>query len=88
METVFSHVLFSCCLKITHTPSMSKVELIKIPILPEEYKIPLLFLSSLQPAFCSSIPKALQRLAMSAVAPLPKHKDFRIMIIGDVYALQ
>jgi len=67
---------------------MRGAELCKLAILPEEYKLRVLVLPPLQPAFCKIKPKAHMDTSMFAAAPLSKHMDFRIMITEGVYAVQ
>jgi len=66
---------------------MKVAELGQEPAISEHYKFPPLLPHSPQPVSRPLQPKATPKLLMSAVVPLPKHMDFRIMITGDVYAV-
>jgi len=79
---VLWHVFLSCCLKKKGKQAIREAELGKTSTLPEVYKLRVLVLPPLQPASYAVQPKAPRKLLMSAVSPLPKHMDFRIMITG------
>jgi len=67
---------------------MREAELGQKPALIVQHKNPLLLLPSLHPASCEMKPKWVQNTPMFSGAPLAKHKDFRIMITGDIYAVR